>query len=629
MEGLPPEMLCTVWRWTDRETQKVLACVNHKWHTIGEAERAAARRIPRRCSDDGRVCRTRHRCAVRYALDMVRRRRWVVLEWMVDSAGTLGDRYEVDRAATWAAAEDGDIERLNVLVAKGYKWKARDITDKAARYGHREIIEWVLRAKPKREGEPCTAALDGVGLEMAKWLHEVKGYDPGCPAIHVAARNGCIGALNWLDSKNIMHQRSCMEGAAMGGHIESLEWMRAKWFAEHGVPKTQEHDCVALAASGGHQEAIEWLHRQGFESNSRAIAQAARGGHIGLIHWLRGHGWRWDKRATAEAAAGGHLDLLCLLREEGCPWDERVFAEAAKSGHVHVLEWAWIHGLRWITRGAEGDAEGVQREMMRAAARAGHIEVLRWLRKHGCAWSDEVCDEAMKGGHINVAAWARRKGCMWNIKRCVMVGADEVDTGMLEWLRCTTGSDPEWKEAGEWACARAIQTRRFARADWFLTTGKLDRANGAGVIEWLATWNNLEAIKWAHKERNCAWDTTGKTCAMLAKHGNIYALTWVREHGCPWDARTCAGFAQRGDLIGLVWARTQRCPWDSETCWNAAYEVHPRVNTACALHLKVIEWAVTNGCPWDNRTIDILEKKKKYATVALLRERPEQLCDRV
>ena len=37
---------------------------------------------------------------------------------------------------------------------------------------------------------------------------------------------------------------------------------------------------------------------------------AARGGHLEMLQWVRTNGWPWDKVTCRAAAAAGHLEVL-------------------------------------------------------------------------------------------------------------------------------------------------------------------------------------------------------------------------------------------------------------------------------------------------------------------------------
>ena len=104
------------------------------------------------------------------------------------------------------------------------------------------------------------------------------------------------------------------------------------------------------------------------------------------------------------------------------------------------------------------------------------------------------------------------------------------------------------------------------------------------TYKYAAENGNLEALKWA-KENGCPWDKW--TCADAAENGHLKIIKWARENGCPWDKWTCARSAKNGHLEVLKWARENGCPWDEMTCAFAASNGH----------LEVLKWARENGCP--------------------------------
>jgi hypothetical protein len=57
-------------------------------------------------------------------------------------------------------------------------------------------------------------------------------------------------------------------------------------------------------------------------SNKMTCFSAAQGGHLEVLQYLRAKGTTWDARTCAGAAEDGHLEVLQWLRANGCPWDE-------------------------------------------------------------------------------------------------------------------------------------------------------------------------------------------------------------------------------------------------------------------------------------------------------------------
>ena len=79
-----------------------------------------------------------------------------------------------------------------------------------------------------------------------------------------------------------------------------------------------------------------------------------------------------------------------------------------------------------------------------------------------------------------------------------------------------------------------------------------------------------------------------RDCDAAASSGQLEALQWLREDGCPWNENTCAMAAYGGNLEVLQWMRANGCPWDERTCYCAATEI---------VNLEVLQWAHANGCP--------------------------------
>jgi len=75
---------------------------------------------------------------------------------------------------------------------------------------------------------------------------------------------------------------------------------------------------------------------------------------------------------------------------------------------------------------------------------------------------------------------------------------------------------------------------------------------------------------------------------MAAKYGELDALQWAREHGCPWDEMEVSQAAAWGGHLGVLqWTREHGCPLVEDICVYAAQEGH----------LEVFKWARAIGCP--------------------------------
>ena len=132
----------------------------------------------------------------------------------------------------------------------------------------------------------------------------------------------------------------------------------------------------------------------------------------------------------------------------------------------------------------------------------------------------------------------------------------------------------------------------------------------------LASAGDVEALQWA-REHGCPWDY--RTCSRAAQKGRLEVLQWLHAHGCPWDEQTCSSAAGGGHLFVLQWAREHGCPWYEKTCSSAAEGGHLFVlqwarengapwgamtcsSAAARGHLEVLRWAREHGCCWDAST---------------------------
>lgn len=101
------------------------------------------------------------------------------------------------------------------------------------------------------------------------------------------------------------------------------------------------------------------------------------------------------------------------------------------------------------------------------------------------------------------------------------------------------------------------------------------------------------------------------TCSVLAFYGNLEAIKFVRERGCPWDSQTTTQAASEGNLEMLVWLHQNECPWDvslyKETAISDCYfrqhsdfseHSNPFLFIASSNndYLECVKYAYENGC---------------------------------
>ena len=108
------------------------------------------------------------------------------------------------------------------------------------------------------------------------------------------------------------------------------------------------------------------------------------------------------------------------------------------------------------------------------------------------------------------------------------------------------------------------------------------------VCSYAAWLGSFRLLKWT-RVNMCA-DWSADTCSAAADNGQLPALQYLHENGCPWDSNTCYLAAHNGQLLALKYLHENGCPWDSNTCHHAAHNKH----------WDCLQYAVDNKCPaWE------------------------------
>ena len=162
------------------------------------------------------------------------------------------------------------------------------------------------------------------GYETQWSKKRVKGAVYEGDLLNYAAFQGSVEILRWL-----MEEKGC---EPVGG--------RGAW---DGQPRAAK-GTGWLAGLGGSFEALEYLKFEGYEFTSEACAGAARGGHLEVLKFLRGLDppCPWDWGTCHWAAREGHLEILEWARDQDppCPWFRGDCRDLAlKYGHQHIIEW--------------------------------------------------------------------------------------------------------------------------------------------------------------------------------------------------------------------------------------------------------------------------------------------------
>jgi len=303
------------------------------------------------------------------------------------------------------AARGGHHECVEYMLAQNEKdpahWRPYHChaAEHAALGGHIRVLALLQKHRVPISFSATKAAAGAVGSGCFLFL--VNG---GCPwrewdCFEEAAGAGNLGALGWIIDKAtapVTFPCHLLVALAHKGRLEVLQ-------LAHGMDPADfqfhnEYLCEG-AASGGHLETLQWLHRVECPFGTTVLEQAADGGHVHVLEWLWGQeGIEHHHHSFNGAISNGHIPALEWAMENGVlgPWTEGSVStlpeRAAHLGNLDVVKWA-------VSLGHELSPYTVYR----AAAR-NQVHVLRWLvEEAGVSYDSDrlgnlVCSKAAVGG---------------------------------------------------------------------------------------------------------------------------------------------------------------------------------------------------------------------------------------
>ena len=329
------------------------------------------------------------------------------------------------------------------------------------------------------------------------------------------------------------------------------------------------------------------------ENNSKYIAYGAvKAGDIGMLEWIMSLGCAFSHLTCIKAAKAGQLDVIKWLASKMDSWSEdfstepfnlrvAMCAEAAAKGHLHILEWMQQH-----------TPAKIDRKVLEKAASNGHLHILKWLHQRNPLKKSlkQVCAKAAKGGHMEIVLWAVSNGVKLSSKYL----AKAASGGQIDIIRYLKDQGLKWDNT---ACTEAANNGRLETLKWAVAEGATlthetcIRAAAGGhldILKWLwenklpwnAHWlefypaknkNYLEALKWA---KSIGTSLQNVTCEEEIE--DLETLQYLRENDCEWSDKLLSELAKTGNVKALKWAIDNGCPWkhrrncDSENLWNMA-----------------------------------------------------------
>ena len=172
-------------------------------------------------------------------------------------------------------------------------------------------------------------AIPGLPFDVAVSIVEKHLPDPADLAVLRAVSKGMRDAVDATGRKVEEYEE---DDAVERGYVSTLKCLRRR-----GRLSDERHLCAAAARIGDLAELKALRRAENFPWDEYTCYYAAMGGHLEVLQWARANGCPWDEDTCAAAADRGHLEVLKWARENGCPWDEGTCANAADGGHLDVV----------------------------------------------------------------------------------------------------------------------------------------------------------------------------------------------------------------------------------------------------------------------------------------------------
>ncbi|ELR11103.1 uncharacterized protein ACA1_351310 [Acanthamoeba castellanii str. Neff] len=161
-----------------------------------------------------------------------------------------------------------------------------------------------------------------------------------------ARANGCLwdektcarpaGGAPWASANGCPWGRQTWANMIKRGDADMVRWAR-----DHsGQPWDAQASCAAAAR--GDLGLLEAYAENGPWDEEICLA-ATRGGHLEVVQWLRAKGCPWSPHTCTHAALKGHLEVVKWARANGCPW--RADTIRLTRRRQRVLAWAAENGL--------------------------------------------------------------------------------------------------------------------------------------------------------------------------------------------------------------------------------------------------------------------------------------------
>ncbi len=393
------------------------------------------------------------------------------MEWLL---GAAGSDCRLQESTALAAAQSGDLGRLQWLQGRGCAMGGERTICSALEHADLTVVQWLV--------DQAGCSLPQAGADYRSWHLPLRSS--------VKGRDG-VAKLQWLQERGApplqsmdRHQlRGLVHAAACGGRVEVVQHLVSVYGSKElleGPP-----DALKFVAQTVSAQVAQRLHQLGLPFNYKAYGMAACYGNLDMFRWLVQEGIAcvagrpilvglnspassWPDQTAAHArnmleavqllvgdgvnannyytlredlgcaAARGSLALVRCLLGVGHPehWpDAKAVDDAVEAGCEELLEW-----MAQQPRGLVGQG---RTSPYIVAGRNGDRATLAALRRLGVPWGQGaeqfLAHAALEGCEVPVLRWLVEQGAPVGTR-----GFLKSNVRWRECLRALSGEEADW-----------------------------------------------------------------------------------------------------------------------------------------------------------------------------------------